>query len=57
MAQTAHDYQSCSNAKCGSFLCIACQHGYDTGYDDGYAAGLAAGYAAGYAAGVAAASA
>jgi hypothetical protein len=49
-AQPAHDYATCEDPKCGSFLCIACQHGYDLGYKDGVAAGFAAGYAAGVAA-------
>lgn len=54
MTATAHDYIACSDAKCGSHLCIACQAGYDLGYEDGVKAGYAAGYQAGYAAAVAA---
>lgn len=52
----SHDYMDCSNAKCGSHLCIACQRGYDLGYEDGYKKGSVDGYRIGYEKGFAAGS-
>lgn len=47
-AAAAHDYMACSDAKCGSHLCIACQAGYELGYEDGYKQGSIDGYQIGY---------
>lgn len=40
-----HDYATCTDPKCGAFLCIACQYGYDLGHQDGMTAGYQQGFA------------